>query len=250
MELFSTIEIYARFIFQTRIYFHSSNKAWARFLRDLFFGIDKQEKMQDLVFLEPPPPPPTKPREDGDGMEATDADDEFLECEDASTEFDHEAIVECLLGLLLESEKGAVSSEIELGLSELFLETQEADPPPKPLDSKETQTEPDGKAEPPLPPVIEIGIEDEIDESLLLLFGEEASGEEGEEEAAAPPARASPTSSVGLMFSWVAQSLGSILSAPHPTPSLAVLRPGTPIGAEATLLPILQGNLVKSRVVL
>ena len=200
--------------------------------------------MQDLVFLEPPPP--TKPREDGDGMEATDADDEFLECEDASTEFDHEAIVECLLGLLLESEKGAVSSEIELGLSELFLETQEADPLPKVLDSKETQTE--SKAEPP-PPAIEIGNEDEIDESLLLLFGEE-SGEEGEEEAAPPPARASPTSSVGLMFSWVAQSLGSILSAPHPTPSLAVLRPGTPIGAEATLLPILQGNLVKSRVVL
>jgi hypothetical protein len=182
-------------------------------------------------------------------MEATDAGDEFLECEDASTEFDHEAIVECLLGLLLESEKGAVSSEIEIGLSELFLEIQEADPPPKQLDSKETQTEPCNKAEPP-PPVIEIGIEDEIDESLLLLFGEEASGEEGEEEAAAPPARASPTSSVGLMFSWVAQSLGSILSAPHPTPSLAVLRPGTPIGAEATLLPILQGNLVKSRVVL
>jgi len=200
--------------------------------------------MQDLVFLEPPPP--TKPREDGDGMEATDADDEFLECEDASTEFDHEAIVECLLGLLLESEKGAVSSEIELGLSELFLETQEADPLPKVLDSKETQTE--SKAEPP-PPAIEIGNEDEIDESLLLLFGEE-SGEEGEEEAAPPLARASPTSSVGLMFSWVAQSLGSILSAPHPTPSLAVLRPGTPIGAEATLLPILQGNLVKSRVVL
>lgn len=201
--------------------------------------------MQDLILLEPPS---RKPREDGDGMESA-ADDEVLECPDLSTEYDHEAIVECLLGMILVSERGAVSSEIDFCLSELFLESQ-TDLVPKEFqqDSKETQTETAietcSVAD---PPPIEIVNEDEIDESLVLLFGEET---DKEEEEVAPPARASPTSSVGLMFSWVAQSLGSILSAPHPTPSLAVLRPGTPIGAEATLLPILQGNLVKSRVVL
>lgn len=184
------------------------------------------------------------------------ADDEFLQCEDTDTAFNQESIVECLLGLLLVSEKTPVSSELDLCLSELFHEKQ-AEPQPKlePLkelkvESKETQTEATVQTRITAdPPPIKITEEGEIDESLVLLFGEE----EDEEEASAdlaPPARASPTSSVGLMFSWVAQSLGSILSAPHPTPSLAVLRPGTPIGAEATLLPILQGNLVRSRVVL
>jgi len=254
------------------LFFFNLKKVWARFLHDLFYDIENQEREQDRnSVLESI----AKPREDGDGMESD--QDQFLEDEELECEIDKQAVVESLLKLLLKIEKNPISTDFDFCLDELFQDNSieinqpqpnsqfieiQIDPksqsPAPEQNSKQKTKMPAVSVEQNNPPLIQITEENEIDESLILLFGENEVPDDATfvevPAPSPPPARVSPTSSVGLMLSWVAQSLGSILPAPRPTPSLAVLRPGTPVGAtsssEATLPPLLQGNLVKLCVVL
>ncbi|CAB3375082.1 Hypothetical predicted protein [Cloeon dipterum] len=112
----------------------AEEEVWAKFLHDLFYDLDTQEKEQQLSTDAPPR------REDGDGMESAEPQEE----ETQEAEVDKRRVVRLLMQMLVGQRKPRSSDhdvEFDLCLSSLFLEEGKEEKVEKDMEESENKQE-------------------------------------------------------------------------------------------------------------
>ncbi|XP_059483833.1 uncharacterized protein LOC132201592 isoform X2 [Neocloeon triangulifer] len=226
----------------------SEEEVWAKFLHDLFNDLEQHDQHgQTAKEIS------ETLRQDGDGIES--GSENLLENAEVENGANKQDIIKTLRKFVFVENCPQLTDfhlDNDWCLDELFKEKNCNGNSDMCEETKKSKEESVNNKELPFKfscnnPIINVE-EHDIDKPMGLFF--EIKDDPGEKTIALttqPVVHSSSTSSVGSVLSWVAQSIiGSILPGPRPTPSLAVMRPGTPVGApnscDITLPPLLQGR--------